>query len=99
MPEERKASEVELELLLADSIVASTPIEDVRQLLRAGSGSMWGSQMSIRQQRFSVVTDTIANLNARIRELERLRDQVRKAQLSARRSRPKSLRKRTARAG
>lgn len=73
MPEERKASELELEahLLLADSIVAATPNEDIRRLLCAVSCSIWGPH----------VTDAIASLNARIRELERLRDQVRKAQL------------------
>ena len=54
-----------------------------------------GSQMGIFQQRLLVVTHTIPSLNIRIHELERLRDQVEKAQLSARRSRPKSRRKRT----
>jgi len=49
--------------------------------------------MSIFQQRVSVVTDTITTLNIRISEPQRLRDQVREAQLSARRSRPKSLKK------
>jgi hypothetical protein len=39
--------------------------------------------MNIFQQRVSVVTDTITSLNIRIRELERLRDQVSKAQDSA----------------
>jgi hypothetical protein len=35
--------------------------------------------MSIFRQRPSAVTDTITSLNIRIRELERLRDQVKKA--------------------
>ena len=48
-----------------------------------------GSQMGIFQQRLLVVTHTIPSLNIRIHELERLRDRVRKAQLSARRSRRK----------
>jgi hypothetical protein len=39
--------------------------------------------MSIFEQRLSVVSDTITSLNIRIRELERLRDEVKKAQLSA----------------
>jgi hypothetical protein len=51
--------------------------------------------MSIFQERLLVVTDTITSLDIRIRELERLRDQNKKAQLSARRLRPKSRRKRT----
>jgi hypothetical protein len=42
-----------------------------------------GPQMSVFQQRLLVVTHTIPSLNIRIRELERLRDQVKKAQLSA----------------
>jgi hypothetical protein len=39
--------------------------------------------MNIFQQRVSVVTDTLTSLDIRIRELERLRDQVKKAQDSA----------------
>jgi hypothetical protein len=50
-------------------------------------GQVWVPHRSIFEQRLSVVNDTIASLNIRIRELERLRDQVKKAQLSARRSR------------
>jgi len=46
--------------------------------------------MSTFQKRLSVVTDAITSLNIRIGELQRLRDQVKKAQLSARRSRPRS---------
>jgi hypothetical protein len=61
---------------------------------RTCSGHVWVPHMSIFQQRLSVVSDTITNLNIRIRELEQLRNQVKKAQLSARRSRPKSRRKR-----
>jgi len=51
--------------------------------------------MNTFQKRLSVVTDTITSLNIRISELQRLRDQVKKAQLSARRARPKFRRKRT----
>jgi hypothetical protein len=51
--------------------------------------------MSIFQKRLLVVTDMITSLDIRIRDLERLRDQNKKAQLSARRLRPKSRRKRT----
>jgi len=56
---------------------------------------VWESRMSTLQRRLSVVNDTITNLNAQIYELNRLRDQVRKAQLSARTARRKSRRKRT----
>jgi hypothetical protein len=35
--------------------------------------------MSTLQQRLAAVTDTAANLKAQLRELNRLRDQVRKA--------------------
>jgi hypothetical protein len=49
---------------------------------------VWGSQMStLHQRHLPVVTDTITYLNAQIRELNRLRGQVRKAELSARRAR------------
>jgi len=51
--------------------------------------------MSTLQRNLPVVTDTITYLTAQIRELNRLRDQVRKAQLSARRARRKPSRKRT----
>lgn len=44
--------------------------------------------------RISVITDTINSLNIRMRELERLRDQVKKAEKSARRSRPRFPKKR-----
>jgi hypothetical protein len=40
--------------------------------------------MSSLQRRIAAVTDTTANLIAQLRELDRLREQVRKAQLSAR---------------
>ena len=39
--------------------------------------------MSTLQRRLSGVTDTIAHLNAKIRELDQARDLVRKARLSA----------------
>jgi hypothetical protein len=44
-------------------------------------------------QRLVVITDATADLIAQLRELNELREQVRKAELSARRSRPKSRRK------
>jgi hypothetical protein len=44
--------------------------------------------MSVFQRRLSVITDTVTSLNIRMRELERLRDQVKRAQLLARKSRP-----------
>jgi hypothetical protein len=44
-------------------------------------------------QRHAAVTDMTANLVALLRELNELREQVRKAELSARRSRPISRRK------
>jgi hypothetical protein len=52
--------------------------------------------MSILLRRLASVTDTIAYLNAQIRELDQVRDLVRKARLSARRARRKSPRKRRA---
>jgi hypothetical protein len=39
-------------------------------------------------QRLAAITDATANLIAQLRELDELREQVRKAELSARRSRP-----------
>jgi hypothetical protein len=42
--------------------------------------------MSSLQRRIAAVTDTTANLIAQLRELDRLREQVRKALLSARKS-------------
>ena len=45
-----------------------------------------GSQMSSLQRRIAAVTDTTANLVAQLRELDRLREQVRKALLSAQKS-------------
>ena len=46
----------------------------------------WGSKMGSLQRRIAAVTDTTANLIAQLRELDRLREQVRKALLSARKS-------------
>jgi hypothetical protein len=46
-----------------------------------------GSQMSSLQRRIVAITHTTANLIVQLRELDRLRERVRKAQLSARRSR------------
>jgi hypothetical protein len=40
--------------------------------------------MDILEQRLSFIADTKASLNARLSELNQLRDQVRKAELSAR---------------
>jgi hypothetical protein len=42
--------------------------------------------MSSLQRRIAAVTDTTANLIAQLRELDRLREQVRKALLSAQKS-------------
>jgi hypothetical protein len=42
--------------------------------------------MSSLQRRIAAVTDTTANLIAQLRELDRLREEVRKALLSARKS-------------
>jgi hypothetical protein len=52
--------------------------------------------MSTLQRRLAGVIDTIAYLNAQIRELDQARDLVRKARLSARRARRKPHRKRRA---
>jgi len=41
----------------------------------------WGSQMSTLQERLAAITDTTANLKAQFRELDRLREHVRKAEL------------------
>jgi prefoldin subunit 5 len=51
-----------------------------------GRALVWSSRIRVLQQRLSSVADTITILNVRIRELERLRDQVEKARLAARRS-------------
>jgi hypothetical protein len=45
-----------------------------------------GPQMSSLQRRIATVSDTTANLIAQLRELDRLRDQLRKALLSVRKS-------------
>jgi hypothetical protein len=52
--------------------------------------------MSSLQQRLSAATDTITNLIAQLRELDRLCERVRKAQLSARGSPPQNRRKKGA---
>jgi hypothetical protein len=44
-------------------------------------------------QRLAAITDATANLIAQLREVNELREQVRKAELSARKSRPISRRK------
>jgi hypothetical protein len=51
--------------------------------------------MSSLEQRLTIVTDAAANLIARLSELHRLRDRVRKARLTAGRSRRIDRRKRT----
>jgi hypothetical protein len=56
------------------------------------SGKFWGVLMSTLQ-RLSAINDATANLIAQIHELNELREQVRKAELSARRSRPIGRRK------
>jgi len=50
--------------------------------------------MSSLQQRLAAITHTTANLIVQLRELDRLRERVRKAQLLARRSRQIDRRKR-----
>jgi hypothetical protein len=45
-----------------------------------------GSQMSALQRRIAIVSDMTANLIAELRELDRLREQVREALLSVRKS-------------
>jgi hypothetical protein len=49
--------------------------------------------MNSLQQRLAAVTDTAANLKAQLRELNRLRDQVRKAQQSTQRPQPERAHK------
>jgi hypothetical protein len=44
-------------------------------------------------QHLAAITDATANLIAQLRELNELREQIRKAELSARRSRPISRKK------
>jgi hypothetical protein len=44
--------------------------------------------MSVIQDRLSVITDTITSLDTQMRELERLRDQVKNAEQLVRKSRP-----------
>jgi hypothetical protein len=51
--------------------------------------------MRVFQQHLSVVTDTKTNLYTQLRELERLRDQVRQAELLVGKSTRKSGGKRT----
>jgi hypothetical protein len=58
------------------------------------SDHSWGSQMSSLQQRIAAVTHATANLIAQLRELDRLRERVSKAKLSALRSRRIDRRKR-----
>src|ERR1700676_4879136 len=55
--------------------------------------------MSTLLRRLAGVTDTIAHLNAQIRELDRARYLIKKARLSARRARRKSRRKKNAERG
>src|SRR5664279_4250943 len=85
MPEIRKASEVELELLLADSIVALTPIDDVLKLLCAGSRSIG------RSVEFTKVTDEVrvADILASwsIEEMRQLIEEI-EAELRSRPARP-----------
>jgi hypothetical protein len=47
----------------------------------------WGFQMISLQQRITTIASTTANLIAQLRELDRLRERARKAQLLVRRSR------------
>jgi hypothetical protein len=57
--------------------------------------SFWGFSMSVVQQHISAITDTKTSLHTQLRELERLRDQVRQAELLAGMSPHKSGGKRT----
>jgi len=50
---------------------------------------------AVTDTRLVIVTDTAANLIAQLSELNELRERVRKAELSARRSRPVDRRRRT----
>ena len=54
----------------------------------------WGVVMNTLQ-RLAAITDATGNLIAQLRELNELREQVRKAEVLARRSRPISRRKKT----
>jgi hypothetical protein len=45
--------------------------------------ALYARRLEVTNTRISVFTDTAASLNAQVRELELLRDQVKKAQLSA----------------
>jgi hypothetical protein len=45
--------------------------------------SFWGFSMSVVQQHISAITDTKTSLHTQLRELERLRDQVRQAEVLA----------------
>jgi hypothetical protein len=50
--------------------------------------------MSVFEQRLSVIAETNANLYTRLRELERLRDQIERAEMLVRESQPESVAKR-----
>ena len=56
-------------------------------LVIAASIFNWGSQMSALQRRIATVSDMTASLIAELRELDRLREQVREALPSVRKSR------------
>jgi hypothetical protein len=49
-------------------------------------GSLQRRTAAIIDMRLTAITDTTANLKAQLCELKRLRDRIKKAQLSARRS-------------
>jgi hypothetical protein len=57
--------------------------------------SLYNRLADVASTRFSVVTGAAANLVAQLSELDELREQVRKAELSAQTSRRTPLRKRT----
>ncbi|WP_213738548.1 hypothetical protein [Bradyrhizobium sp. dw_411] len=55
---------------------------------------LYERRLEVTNTRISVVTNTVASLNARVRELELLRDKVRKAQLSIQKSKQTNHQKR-----
>jgi hypothetical protein len=57
------------------------------QLIYLGWGLKMSTKVSTLQQRIAALTSTTANLVGQLRELDRLRDRVWKAELAARRSR------------
>jgi hypothetical protein len=75
-------------------LVYDWPIGDFRPVICSSILVGWGFQMSslddhlvaVTDTRLAIVSDTAANLIAQLSELNELRERVRKAELSARRS-------------